>query len=370
MEGASRDRRSVIARYRTANGNRRPGGQRTVGIQFGVFVWVDAGDRPLHRLYDDHLHLAGLADELGFASYHLAEHHCTPLGVAPSPSVFLAAVARATSQMRLGPLVYLLPLYDPFRLAEEVCMLDQLSHGRFELGVGRGVSPWELGHYGVDVAHSREIFTDHLTKLLAALRGDGAAFGRLGGAPVEIEPVQRPYPPLTYATTVPDSVRWAAEQGINLAGLGPAAAWRPNTDLYRSTWEQHRNDPGRLNAHVAQPTISLNRQVVVADTDEEALRIVRAAHPRWADSFTKLWLDNGDETFRHRADLEPALAHRTIIAGSPETVAAAIDAEVETSGVDKIICSFAWGSIPLEAAARSTELFAREVTPRTGRVPA
>lgn len=339
-------------------------------IDFGVFVWVDAGDRPLYQLYDDHLRLASLADDLGFASYHLAEHHCTPLGMAPSPSVFLAAVARETSRIRLGPLVFLLPLYDPQRLMEEICMLDHLSHGRLELGVGRGVSPWELGHYGVDAAESRRIFTTALTAILDGLRGDGSAFGRLGGAPIEIEPLQRPYPPLTYATTIAESVQSAAEQGINLAGLGPAAAYRPNVDLYHRTWEAHRDDPNRLNGHVERPVISLNRQVVVADTDAEAMRIIRAAHPRWADSFIKLWVDNGDETFRSRALLEPALEQRTIIAGSPGTVAAAIDDEVATAGVDKIICSFAWGNIAVDEAARSMELFAHEVAPRTGKVPA
>ncbi len=131
-------------------------------MQFGTFVWVDDADRPLHQLYDDHLHLAGRADELGFFGYHLAEHHNTTLGMAPSPNVFLAAVARETTRIRLGPLVYLVPLYRTQRLVEEICMLDHLSHGRLELGVGRGVSPWELGHNGVDANRSRELFLDAL----------------------------------------------------------------------------------------------------------------------------------------------------------------------------------------------------------------
>lgn len=68
-----------------------------------------------------------------------AEHHGSPLGLAPSPSVFLAAIAARTKRLRFGPLVYTLPLYEPLRLIEEIGMLDQMSNGRLDIGVGRGV---------------------------------------------------------------------------------------------------------------------------------------------------------------------------------------------------------------------------------------
>jgi len=99
----------------------------------------------------------------------VAGHHFTPLGLAPSPGLFLAALAPATQRIRLGSLVHLLPLYTPVRLIEEVCMLAQLSGGRLELGIGRGVSPFELGHYGVDFLGSREGFEETLTALIAGL---------------------------------------------------------------------------------------------------------------------------------------------------------------------------------------------------------
>src|SRR5258707_5160770 len=80
--------------------------------------------------------------------------------MAPSPALFLTAATQRTRRIRLGPLVYLLPLYDPLRLIEEVAMLDQLSGGRLELGVGRGVSPYELRNFGVDPEHSRAMFDE------------------------------------------------------------------------------------------------------------------------------------------------------------------------------------------------------------------
>ena len=107
-------------------------------VAFGIFDHVDRGDEPLAALFAHRLQLAEAADAAGFRTYHVAEHHATRLGMAPSPGIFLAALAQRTRRLRFGPLVYLLPLYAPLRLIEEVCMLDQLSGGRFELGVGRG----------------------------------------------------------------------------------------------------------------------------------------------------------------------------------------------------------------------------------------
>jgi alkanesulfonate monooxygenase SsuD/methylene tetrahydromethanopterin reductase-like flavin-dependent oxidoreductase (luciferase family) len=114
-----------------------------VPLRFGVFDWVDDGDRPTADLYEDRLRMVEYADRGPFWCYHVAEHHGTPLGLAPSPNLFLAAAAQRTRRIRLGTLVNVLPLYDPVRLWEEVCMLDHLSGGRLELGIGRGGSPGE-----------------------------------------------------------------------------------------------------------------------------------------------------------------------------------------------------------------------------------
>jgi len=329
---------------------------------FGLFDWVDAGDRPLHQLYDDRLAMIGRAEELGFVSYQMAEHHCTPLGMSPSPGPFLAAVARETTTMRFGPLVYLLPLYEPLRLVEEIAQLDQLSKGRFDLGVGRGVSPWELRHFGVDPEHNREIFNDVLGQILAGLRGDGSSFGSLGGAPLEIEPYQKPHPPVWYASNLVDSMRWAGEQGLNLATNGPAEPLADNVAVYRSAWRDHAGDKTRIGAHVEAPTVALIRQVVVADTDAEALELVReTAHPRWAHNFMKLWYAHDDPAYASRVGLAPALAGGSIVAGSPETVRRSIADALAVSGVDRINCCLAWGALDADQVERSMDLFAAEV---------
>ena len=112
-------------------------------MKFGIFDHLDRNNLPLREYYEARLELIETYDREGFYAYHVAEHHSTPLGMAPSPSVFLSAVAQRTKRLRFGPLVYALPLYHPIRLIEEICMLDQMSGGRLDIGFGRGRSPIE-----------------------------------------------------------------------------------------------------------------------------------------------------------------------------------------------------------------------------------
>ena len=118
-------------------------------MKFGIFDQVDDSGRPLNVQYEERMRLAELYDAAGFHCYHQSEHHATPLSMAPSQSVFLAAMSQRTKRIKLSPLVYLLPIHHPLRLAEEICMLDHLSNGRLEFGIGRGASPHEIEALGV-----------------------------------------------------------------------------------------------------------------------------------------------------------------------------------------------------------------------------
>ena len=138
-------------------------------MKLGIFDHLDDSGRPLSVHYEERLKLGERYDAAGFHAYHLAEHHATPLGTAPSPNIFLAALAQRTRRLRLGPMVYCLPLYHPLRLFEEICMLDQLSGGRLEFGVGRGISPIEAGYFGVDADEARDIFDESLDLIRRAL---------------------------------------------------------------------------------------------------------------------------------------------------------------------------------------------------------
>lgn len=336
-------------------------------VAFGMFDWIDRGKAPLHQLYEERLQLLEVADAAGFFCYHLAEHHATPLGMAPSPALFLIAAAQRTQRIRLGPLVYLLPLYNPLRLIEEVCMLDHLSGGRLELGVGRGVSPYELGYFGVDAADTRALFNEVLTVLVTGLTHERLTFAgqhyQYHDVPMELRPFQQPYPPLWYPTHNPESIAYAARHGYNFAGFGPASLVRQQVEAYRQTWAAHRHEPGRLNGHVAEPKVGVLRQVFVADSDAEALAATQAAHRDWYYSITKLWHEHDDHSVDGFFSWETAIQHETILFGSPARVREQIARLLEVSGCNYMICSFAWGTFPHEQVQRSLQLFVEEVMP-------
>jgi alkanesulfonate monooxygenase SsuD/methylene tetrahydromethanopterin reductase-like flavin-dependent oxidoreductase (luciferase family) len=246
-------------------------------VEFGIFDHVT---RPagvsLADLYEGRISLLRTADAAGFRGFHLAEHHGHGLSATPSQAVFLAALARETERLRLGMLVACLPLHHPIRLAEEICMLDQLCRGRLDLGVGRGISPFEHRLFGHDPDESRERFAELLPMVLRGLatgRLDSAGSAHYDFPEIElpVAPLQRPYPPLWAA----GNVEVAARNGMNvISGIPISAEMRRR---YDALWAESRRDPGHLNPHVATPLVGSSHFVCIADTDEEAERIGRRA---------------------------------------------------------------------------------------------
>src|SRR5579859_4486252 len=176
-------------------------------VRFAMFDWLDESGRGQGETYEERLRMLELADKAGFYCYHLAEHHATELSTVPSPNLFLAAVAQRTKRIRLGPLSYILPIYDPIRLLEEICMLDQLSGGRLELGLSRG-STGE--HIDDDPDKARALFNEVLDVLLMGLStGEVDYHGtylNYDHVLTRLRPAQRPYPPLWYPTSNAESI--------------------------------------------------------------------------------------------------------------------------------------------------------------------
>src|SRR5262249_46499319 len=152
-----------------------------------------------------------------------------------------------------------------------------------------------------DATDSRAIFNEALAVLIAGLTRQRLTFDgqhyQHRDVPIELRPLQQPYPPLWYPTHNPESIQYAARHGYNSVGLGPAAALAKQVDAYRQTWKEHRHEAGRLNGHVAEPKVGALRQVFVADTDEDALDTARSAYRDWYRSITKLWHAHNDHTY-------------------------------------------------------------------------
>ena len=330
-------------------------------MEFGIFDHLDGNDLPLHEYYQDRLALAALYDELGFYGYHIAEHHGTMLGMAPSPNVFLAAVAERTKRLRFGPMVYALPLYHPLRLAQEICMLDQLSNGRLEIGFGRGSSPPEIAFFGVDPAQTEDIYRLHLDRILQALTTGTMHIPEqqppYRDVALKVAPMQRPHPPVWYGVHVPESAERAARRGWPTINLDMDYEARECNDAYRRVWHETRGD-------APVPLLGLGRFVVVAETDAEALAIARRAYPVWHAGFTHLFRVLG-RMHKHPRPTTWDILHEQGkgVAGSPATVAAFLETQMRNSQCNYCVGQFAFGDQTPRELRNSVTLFAREVMP-------
>ncbi|MYC30611.1 MAG: LLM class flavin-dependent oxidoreductase [Chloroflexi bacterium] len=339
-------------------------------VKFGIFDWIDANGSSPADLYEQRLKLLEYADKAGFYCYHMAEHQGTPLGMAPSPSVFLSALAQRTTKLRFGPLVYPLPFYNPLRLIEEICMLDHLSRGRLEVGIGRGISAYELDFFNISVDQSREMFQESLEILMQGLRTGRVSFtGKhytFKNVDLPIRAFQDPYPPLWYPTANPDSIKWIASEGIStVTHYPPMEVMREHIDLYKSVWEENRTRPDRLNGHVAVPMYGITRHIYLAETDAQALRETRAGFADFIASFNHLRILNGDDSGRtdYLADFDGRLADGLHIVGSPETVRKTLEEHLSITGSNYFVGSFLFGTLSFEQTMNSLRLFAEKVMP-------
>ena len=189
-------------------------------MRFGIFDHVERRhDVGQAQQYEERLQFAAAADAAGFYCYHVAEHHHSPLCLAPNQAVYLAAVAQRTTRLRLSTLVYVLPLHNPIRLIEEICLIDQLSHGRFEVGVGRGTDraqEWRM--WGGDASENDARFEETLAVVLQGLQCEflshSGPFYNFKDLWMELRPCQQPLPPFWYA----GNAAHAGERGMNFVG--------------------------------------------------------------------------------------------------------------------------------------------------------
>jgi alkanesulfonate monooxygenase SsuD/methylene tetrahydromethanopterin reductase-like flavin-dependent oxidoreductase (luciferase family) len=343
-------------------------------MKVGLFDHVEQADRPLATLYDERLTFAAAADEAGIYCLHVAEHHATPLNMVPVPGAYLGAVARATKRMRLGPLVYLLPLYSPLRLIEEICMLDHLSHGRFEIGVGRGVSPFELNYHKIDHDQSRDIFIDAFRCISAGLTAPtlnytGPHFS-YKDVPMPLRPLQQPHPAFWYGSSSTTGATWAGEHGMHFLSLGPTAFAKPNIAAFRAALTRRGGAASPKAEFRGGTAIGVMRNIVVADTEAAAHRIAGPAMAHHLDMLNWLRNKHGSSELTARlnvpraATLEENLADGSLIAGTPDTVVAAIERQSAELGINYLLSYLFFGKMTVADALRSLALMRTEVMPR------
>ena len=370
-----------------------------MALQFGVFDHIEPiPGVPLDQIYRERLDQIERLEDAGFYSYHLAEHHTPAVhSLAPSQNVFLAAAAERTKTMRLGPCVYVLPLHHPVRLIEEICMLDNLSGGRIDIGVGRGgvIEAYFWGQEGdVEVNYARYLET--LAVVKEGLANDSLTyqgeFYSFDDLPMRLRPIQDPHPPLWYMRNVETS----AVSGMHSIIVGNLDSFGANVERYFQLWGEHQG-PGALNAQGEAPKIGLVNHLYLAKTDAEAAAI---AQPAWEQYKWNLAAPRrleaerrgltqfmGSEANPRPSNLPDREAHavsadttrRTasagleehaarggsgfnVVAGSPDSIRHYMD-EYLATGANYFVAGFQWGHLSHDETMRSIDLFVSQVMP-------
>jgi alkanesulfonate monooxygenase SsuD/methylene tetrahydromethanopterin reductase-like flavin-dependent oxidoreductase (luciferase family) len=258
-------------------------------------------------------------------------------------------------------MVYALPLYHPLRLAQEICMLDQMSKGRLEIGFGRGSSPTEIGYFGVDPNKTEEIFQRNLPRVLEAIETGvmhaPEQMEKHRDIVLKISSVQRPTPRVWYGVHTPESAGRAARRGWHTINLDMDYEARECNEVFRKVWREAQ--PGK-----PLPLMGLGRFVVVAETDEKALAIARRAYPHWHKGFTHLFRILGRMQRHPRPETFDILHEQGKgVAGSPATVAAFLKKQLATANCNYCVAQLAFGDQSLAELENSVGLFTREVMP-------
>jgi alkanesulfonate monooxygenase SsuD/methylene tetrahydromethanopterin reductase-like flavin-dependent oxidoreductase (luciferase family) len=350
------------------------------GVRFGIFDHIEGmAGVPMGRVLQDRLELVRMADAAGFAGYHLAEHHGSDLCLAPNQEIFLAAAAQVTSRIRLGPLVKILPIHHPIRVIEDICLLDQLTGGRVEYGVGRGIAAIEHFWFGGDWDASRERFEEALTLILQGLqtgRVEASGEGHYEFLPVEVTltPFQQPHPPFWY----PGSAEVAGRFGMGLMHPGPIST--RTHEKYVDAWERHAGDEVRADRPGDRPRVGTVELTVVAETETEAKAIAarghrglfrRIVHVHTFDALA-LGADGAAAALTEPARRAHALVERddpaafeamAVAAGTPDQVRDRMSEYLEQGLSDYLVLQVPTGDMTFDETTRSLRLFIDEVMP-------
>jgi alkanesulfonate monooxygenase SsuD/methylene tetrahydromethanopterin reductase-like flavin-dependent oxidoreductase (luciferase family) len=340
-----------------------------MSLALGLFdiLQIDPTDPANHaEVYRRRLDDLAYADEIGLDVAFTAERHFMAHYRAPAPTAWLGAASQRTRRMRLGVLAYTLPLHSPVRLAEEVAVLDHLSGGRLEVGLGLGHRPEELAAIGVEPSKRIPIFQERLAIMQALWSGGQVSIESEHNTVREVAinptPLQEPHPPLWYAGTDAGAASWAGSYGLSLAvGFAPLRDLIATTAGFKAGRLARQEVPDEAPAP-GEGRIALMRHLYLAESDERAKE-------EMTDDLVRLQslhhqADEGSRADRRAAAAEEAerlIRDEIYVAGSPETVARAIGLAHRTHGIDLFLGNPYAAGIDDERVRRTMRLLAVDV---------
>lgn len=329
-------------------------------MKFGLFGGArsagegSVGDSLGYRNFIDYVLLA---EELGFASVFVVEHHFTGVGQVSASLNLLTYLAGRTTTMRLGTAVVVLPWHNPALLAEQVATVDLLSNGRFDFGVGKGYRDTEFAGFCVPMAEATERFEDTMAFMRKAWSSPDrfshhGKYWHFENIVIEPRPTQQPHPPLWMGAGSFDAIRRAGENGYNLLldQLAEADLVAQRVATYRAAVES----TGRtLQPH----SIGLTRALLLAATEEER-RKAREVRQRTLKTIGGLARGPDAERYKNLASLaDPNVAgDDAALMGSPDEIIAKLKT-LEAGGVDYVLLVDPIGS------KEALKVFAKEIMP-------
>jgi natural product biosynthesis luciferase-like monooxygenase protein len=346
-------------------------------MKFGVFFLCEQPSWQSQRAaYQDAIDQAVYADALGFDAVWLAEHHFSEYGIAPDVAVLAAALAQRVRRMRIGTAVSILPFNHPIRTAESFAMVDVLSDGRLDFGVGRGYQPVEFAGFGLAMDESRERFDESLEIIRQAWTQDTVDFeGRfftVRDVSVRPRPVQRPHPPIWGAAVSPESFEMMARKGLRFLSapsITPPALMAESYRTYAKVWQESGHP-------VEQLEIPALHFTYVADSEATARREPEASTMWYFDTIARLIAPDAsscvsaqyDFYARARKHLETVeydkLYRDVLLFGDIERVSDRIRFLRDELGVTYLLCWMNFGGLPADLARDSIRRFAEKVMPR------
>ena len=345
-------------------------------MDFGLFFLMQRDEQWSEQaVYDSDMQQMLAAEALGYHSVWIAEHHFNDYGLCPAPPVLAGYVAARTSTLRLGMGVSLLPLHHPIDLAEQLAVLDVVSGGRLEVGLGRGGTLQDYQTFRSERADARLRVEEGVALIRQCWTGAAFDFaGRFHSAErvhVRPRPAQRPHPPLYIACNSEDSVLSAARLGLPTL----SSFFVPLEELVRrrGLYREAARGAGRSEAEIE----ALERQgwgmrvVHIAPSREEALRTTEPPFMGYQQKMSRLRSDGTggsvpnsfDRTLLRLRSFQDYLSDGWALIGTAAEVREGLQRFVEATGYERLLLLMALPGLPTAAALRSMRLFASDVAP-------
>ena len=374
---------SLHGHHRTDNRNSTRIASDPMKFSHFSHIWAKPGMTP-HQRYEQLWRELAVCDETGFDHAFCVEHHFRPdESWMSSPSLYAVGAGARTKRLRIGPMGYIVPLYHPLRLAEEIAIVDQMLGGRMELGLVPGINPHFFKPFGLDYG-ARKSPTLEFVDYMRAAFGETQPFSFRGAefhtdeAQISVQPVQRPHPPLWMMSRDPQTLEFCARNGINPGYflVYPRADAAPRYRKFLNDWKSA--------GHKRKPNIAYCTVVYVAETDEQALetalfRASRAyegflppAQPgetfdERARRYAKMFVGRGEpgasEIMSNLFDADYLLKNDLVFIGSPDTVAAKIRAAAAAGVFNTFMGEFNFADLPETELLNSIRLFGEKVVP-------